>query len=73
MESGTVGTDLLRLREVARRLDVCEETARRLVARGELPAVRLGAGPRAPIRVASDELQAWLDAPLPASPDEQAR
>ena len=29
--------------------------------RGDLPAVKLGSGPKAPVRVAADELEDWLE------------
>ena len=31
------------------------------IARGELPAVRIGTGPRAPLRVDRAEIEAWLE------------
>ena len=46
--------------EVAERLRVSPPTVYRRIAAGELPAVRLGAGPRAPLRVDDQELRAWL-------------
>ena len=45
---------------VAARLDVNPETVRRRVNRGELPALRLCSGPRAPIRVDADALEAFI-------------
>ena len=50
---------LLRVPEVARRLDVCRDTVYWLIARGDIPAVRLG-GSRSALRVPADELAAWL-------------
>lgn len=50
---------LLTVAQVARRLNVSEVTVRRRVRAGELPAVQLG-GPKTAIRVAEDELAAWL-------------
>ena len=50
---------LLRIPEVARALDVHRDTVYRRIARGDIPAVRLGDG-RAALRVPADELAAWL-------------
>jgi hypothetical protein len=36
------------------------ETIRRKVAAGQLPSIRLGSGPRTPIRIPLDELEAQL-------------
>jgi excisionase family DNA binding protein len=51
---------LLTVGEVALRLRQAETTVRRKIAEGEIPAVKIGAGPRAPIRVPLEEFQAWL-------------
>jgi excisionase family DNA binding protein len=53
---------LLSLAEVAKRLAVTEKTVRRMIADGELPALRVGHG-RGVLRVDPDELAAWLYAP----------
>ncbi len=50
---------LLSVAQAAERLSVSEKTVRRLIARGELPAVQLG-GQRGPIRLDERELIAWL-------------
>jgi excisionase family DNA binding protein len=50
---------LLTVAQVARRLNVSEITVRRRIRAGELPAVQLG-GPKTAIRVAENELAAWL-------------
>jgi excisionase family DNA binding protein len=55
-----VERDLLRVDEVAARLDCNPESVRRLIRRGELPAVRLGSSDRAPFRVDRGELDRWL-------------
>jgi excisionase family DNA binding protein len=52
--------DLLRIPEVAAFLRCTEEVVRRKIRSGELPGVRLGSGPRAPLRVPADELERWL-------------
>jgi excisionase family DNA binding protein len=57
---GNVEPRLLRVGEVAARLDCNPETIRRKIARGELPGIRIGYGPRAPFRVDSSELETWL-------------
>jgi excisionase family DNA binding protein len=51
---------LLTVPEVAERLHVSIQTVRRRIATGELPVVRLGGGPQAPVRVDPDELEEWL-------------
>ena len=51
---------LLKVPEVAERLRVSVWSVYRLVEGGQLPAVRVGSGPRAPIRVSEAELEAWL-------------
>jgi len=53
---------LLTVAETAELMQVSEKTVRRLIARGELPAVQLG-GPGSAIRVPRDELEAWLYGP----------
>jgi excisionase family DNA binding protein len=58
---GDAVTDDLKLlvttREAAKLLSVCERTVSRLIARGELPAVRIG--PRG-IRVSVESLRKWI-------------
>jgi excisionase family DNA binding protein len=51
---------LLTVRDVAETLRVDEKTVRRKIERGLIPAYRLGP-PGNSIRVATDELQAWLE------------
>jgi excisionase family DNA binding protein len=55
-------TQLLTVAEVARRLRQSERTVRDKIASGALPAVKIGTGPRAPIRVDPAKLDAWLEA-----------
>jgi excisionase family DNA binding protein len=50
-------TQLLSVTTVAERLDVSQDTVRRLIARGELSAIRIGAA----VRVAAADLEAFLD------------
>src|SRR5438093_10464718 len=50
-------TLLLTYREVARLLRVCQRTVERLVARGELPVVRIGRVPR----IARSALMEWVE------------
>jgi excisionase family DNA binding protein len=50
---------LLTVREVADRLGVHEQTVRRKIHSGVLPAVRLGAR-GTPLRIDADELERWL-------------
>jgi excisionase family DNA binding protein len=54
-------TRLLTVGEVALRLRQSERTVRDKIADGSLRAIRIGDGPRAPIRVASSELARWLE------------
>lgn len=65
-------SDLLRVSEVAERLGQRQETIRRKCGAGEIPCIRLGAGPRAPIRVRLDELEQWLDEPLQPDSEEES-
>jgi excisionase family DNA binding protein len=52
--------NLLTVAEVAERLQVSVWTAYRKIEAGVIPAVRLGSGKRAPIRVSEAELEWWL-------------
>jgi excisionase family DNA binding protein len=52
---------LLTVAEVARLARLSERTVRRRIADGELPAVRLGTGPRAPLRIGASELAAFVE------------
>ena len=60
LESPQATPKLLTVREVAERLQVSIWTAYRKVESGEIPAVKLGPGRMAPVRVDPAELQAWL-------------
>ena len=51
---------LLTVGQVADRLQVSRWSVYRRVAEGQIPAVKLGTGPRAPLRVDADELEQWL-------------
>lgn len=51
---------LLSIREVAEQLGVSEKKIRRLIASGELPALRLGRRQRSAVRVDPAELAHWL-------------
>lgn len=55
-------SELLTAAESAERLKLKPETVRVLVRRGELGAVRLGSGPKPPLRIRSEELERWLEA-----------
>jgi excisionase family DNA binding protein len=59
---------LLGVKEVALRLRCSPKTVYRKVSSGELPAVKLGSGPKAPIRVDAGELDAWIYHPAGVSP-----
>lgn len=41
-------------------VSLSNRTVRRRIADGEIPAVKLGQGPNAPVRVDRAELEAWL-------------
>jgi excisionase family DNA binding protein len=51
---------LLRVDQVARRLGCSQQTVYRRVSTGQLRALRLGSGKKAPIRVDSVELERWI-------------
>ncbi len=51
---------LLKPCQVAERLQVSVWSVYRRIESGELPAVRIGTGPRAPIRVDADELHQFV-------------
>lgn len=51
---------LLTVKEVAQRLGQSRFTIYRKIERGELPAVRIGAGVQAPLRVDVAELDAFV-------------
>ena len=51
---------LLTVKETAARLRLHPNAVYRRIERGELPAVALGTGPRAPLRVSEAELEQWL-------------
>jgi excisionase family DNA binding protein len=62
-----VEPQLLGVKEVALRLRCSEQTVRRRISEGSLPALRLGDGPRSPLRIDRAEFERWLyglDAPL---------
>jgi excisionase family DNA binding protein len=54
----------LTLSETAESLSVCERTVTRLIARGELRAVRIG--PRG-LRVAVSDIEAWMAKQTPGA------
>jgi excisionase family DNA binding protein len=51
---------LLTVREAADLLRQSEWSVRQKIARGEIPALRIGVGPRGALRIPRDELAAWL-------------
>jgi excisionase family DNA binding protein len=51
---------MLRISDVARRLDCSETTVRRLIAMGQLKAGQF-AGPNTSVRISEDVLEAWLE------------
>jgi excisionase family DNA binding protein len=52
--------ELLTTAQVARPLKQSEEVVRRKARNGTLPALRLGSGPRSPLRFDAREIEAWL-------------
>jgi excisionase family DNA binding protein len=51
---------LLTVREVAARLGQSEATIREKAKSGQLPAVKIAAGPRAPFRFDQYEIERWI-------------
>jgi excisionase family DNA binding protein len=51
---------LLTIPEVAQRVSVSRSTIRRRIDAGEIPAVKLGSTPQAPVRVDEHELERWI-------------
>jgi excisionase family DNA binding protein len=51
---------LLKVSETAERMSVSPWTVYRMISRGDLPAIRLGSGPCAPLRVDANELERWI-------------
>jgi excisionase family DNA binding protein len=56
------GESLLTVAEVAGFLRLHPNTVRAKIAAGEIPSLRLGAGPMAPLRIPRDQLEAKLSA-----------
>lgn len=54
------GPELLTVHEVAELLRCSEDTVRRRIGSGELPAVRTGTGPRTPLRVKATVLDQFI-------------
>ncbi|UGS38940.1 helix-turn-helix domain-containing protein [Capillimicrobium parvum] len=52
--------DLLTIRQVAGRLGLSPLSVRRRISSGELPAIRLGDSDSAPLRVAREDLDAYV-------------
>jgi excisionase family DNA binding protein len=65
--------ELLTIDEAAHALRQSRETVYRRIRSGELPAVRIGCGPRAPIRISSFELACWLYGSSPRRNDPASR
>jgi excisionase family DNA binding protein len=51
---------LLKVAQVAERIQETPATVYRLISTGQLPAIRLGSSPRSPLRVDVVELNAYL-------------
>lgn len=58
-------TPLLTVREVAHRLRMHPMTVYRKIDRGEIPAIRLGTGPSAPLRIEEATLRELLQPAIP--------
>jgi excisionase family DNA binding protein len=56
---------LLTVRETAKVLRQSEWSVRQKIGRGEIPALRVGVGLRAPLRILRADLERWLFAPPP--------
>jgi excisionase family DNA binding protein len=59
MSNEIITRPLLSIRETSELLGVTERQVRRLISRGDLPAVQLG-GKGAAVRIDRDEIVAWL-------------
>jgi hypothetical protein len=53
-------THLLTAREATQVLRQSEWSVRQKVGRGEIPSLRVGVGPRAPIRIVRADLERWV-------------
>jgi excisionase family DNA binding protein len=60
IETSQTAANLLTVKQVSERLQVSLWTVYRKSEAGEIPAVRLGAGKRSPVRVSERELEHWL-------------
>lgn len=63
---------LLTIAEAAELLNLSTSTVRRRIWDGEIPCVRLGRGPQAPVRVSPDDLADFLHAARRAPPADEA-
>jgi excisionase family DNA binding protein len=52
--------ELLTVREAAALAKQADGTIRRKIARGEIPAIRLGSSDRTPLRIPRAEFETWL-------------
>jgi excisionase family DNA binding protein len=62
---------LLTVGEVALKLRQSPRSVRDKIAAGEIPAVRIGSGPKAPIRVDAAELERWLFSAGASPPEDE--
>jgi hypothetical protein len=60
--------ELLTVRETAEVLRQSEWNVWQKIGRGEIQAIRVGAGPKAPLRVLRSDLERFLFAPPPKPP-----
>jgi excisionase family DNA binding protein len=60
LHESPIAPDVLSVSEAATSLKVSPSTIRRLVASGEIPALRVGRGERAPIRIVRGDLADFL-------------
>lgn len=51
---------LLTVNDVAERVALSPLTIRRRIRSGEITAIKLGEGERAPVRISEQQLQSWL-------------
>jgi len=59
-DTTTQHSTFLTVDEAARVLSCSSATLYRKIAKGELPVLRLGDGPKAPIRIDIEDLRVWL-------------
>jgi excisionase family DNA binding protein len=73
MDTSTHEAQLLTVGDVAELFGMSKKSIYRRVERGEIPAIKLGGGPQAPIRINRDDLVTWLADAYTTHPGGEAR